>query len=142
MDVQVEGGLRDIGRSGGQTCVLQISKTALRAIGKHIGCPADILEHRCGPWRGGMIGVLFFQAEDGIRDIGVTGVQTCALPIFRFRKTNRAPEKGSCRITSVVIRESPSNPRLMSAGRAARKMRTEGGQLSIPGPPGDRKSVV
>src|SRR3712207_7240856 len=29
------------------------------------------------------IGVLFFfQAEDGIRDIGVTGVQTCALPIL------------------------------------------------------------
>src|SRR3712207_112866 len=26
--------------------------------------------------------VVFFQAEDGIRDIGVTGVQTCALPIF------------------------------------------------------------
>src|SRR3712207_7554835 len=23
-----------------------------------------------------------FQAEDGIRDIGVTGVQTCALPIY------------------------------------------------------------
>src|SRR5438445_4603875 len=27
----------------------------------------------------------FFQAEDGIRDIGVTGVQTCALPIFCLR---------------------------------------------------------
>src|SRR3712207_1952573 len=26
--------------------------------------------------------LFFFQAEDGIRDIGVTGVQTCALPIF------------------------------------------------------------
>src|SRR3712207_8809407 len=26
-------------------------------------------------------GNFFFQAEDGIRDIGVTGVQTCALPI-------------------------------------------------------------
>src|SRR3712207_1689732 len=26
----------------------------------------------------------FFQAEDGIRDIGVTGVQTCALPILRI----------------------------------------------------------
>src|SRR5258707_2829673 len=25
--------------------------------------------------------MIFFQAEDGIRDIGVTGVQTCALPI-------------------------------------------------------------
>src|SRR3712207_7580988 len=27
----------------------------------------------------------FFQAEDGIRDIGVTGVQTCALPISGAR---------------------------------------------------------
>src|SRR3989442_129445 len=26
--------------------------------------------------------VFFFQAEDGIRDADVTGVQTCALPIF------------------------------------------------------------
>src|SRR3712207_9424135 len=25
---------------------------------------------------------MFFQAEDGRRDIGVTGVQTCALPIY------------------------------------------------------------
>src|SRR5690606_40778498 len=28
------------------------------------------------------IPVFFFQAEDGIRDFHVTGVQTCALPIF------------------------------------------------------------
>src|SRR2546426_6748258 len=27
----------------------------------------------------------FFQAEDGIRDYKVTGVQTCALPICHFR---------------------------------------------------------
>ena len=27
--------------------------------------------------------VFFFQAEDGIRDTSVTGVQTCALPICR-----------------------------------------------------------
>src|SRR5215469_9525758 len=26
----------------------------------------------------------FFQAEDGIRDLYVTGVQTCALPIFKL----------------------------------------------------------
>src|SRR2546422_223519 len=26
----------------------------------------------------------FFQAEDGIRDVAVTGVQTCALPIYRW----------------------------------------------------------
>src|SRR3712207_9386996 len=30
-----------------------------------------------------MVTIFFFQAEDGIRDIGVTGVQTCALPIFQ-----------------------------------------------------------
>src|SRR2546430_6775804 len=28
-------------------------------------------------------GFFFFQAEDGIRDLTVTGVQTCALPISR-----------------------------------------------------------
>src|SRR5437762_5865658 len=27
-------------------------------------------------------GIFFFQAEDGIRDTSVTGVQTCALPIL------------------------------------------------------------
>src|SRR5437764_8165615 len=27
--------------------------------------------------------LFFFQAEDGIRDTSVTGVQTCALPILR-----------------------------------------------------------
>src|SRR2546429_351550 len=29
-----------------------------------------------------MVQIFFFQAEDGIRDVAVTGVQTCALPIF------------------------------------------------------------
>src|SRR2546429_2487889 len=29
----------------------------------------------------GYLCIFFFQAEDGIRDVAVTGVQTCALPI-------------------------------------------------------------
>src|SRR2546422_11452577 len=29
----------------------------------------------------------FFQAEDGIRDVAVTGVQTCALPIWEVTQT-------------------------------------------------------
>src|SRR5256886_9889789 len=41
----------------------------------------------------------FFQAEDGIRDLTVTGVQTCALPICAFRTdaTSRRwwPDPGS-----------------------------------------------
>src|SRR5256886_13182667 len=32
----------------------------------------------------------FFQAEDGIRDLTVTGVQTCALPICSSRRATRA----------------------------------------------------
>src|SRR2546430_5547321 len=33
-------------------------------------------------WKSGIMGLFFFfQAEDGIRDLTVTGVQTCALPI-------------------------------------------------------------
>src|SRR5690606_40973342 len=31
--------------------------------------------------------LFFFQAEDGIRDFHVTGVQTCALPIFACQFT-------------------------------------------------------
>src|SRR5947209_9208224 len=36
---------------------------------------------------GELLSLFFFQAEDGIRDIGVTGVQTCALPIFSPQQT-------------------------------------------------------
>src|SRR6516162_7846385 len=39
--------------------------------------------------------VLFFQAEDGIRDYKVTGVQTCALPI-----SNRVAASG---ISAAVV---------------------------------------
>src|SRR5256885_2661723 len=45
--------------------------------------------------------IFFFQAEDGIRDYKVTGVQTCALPIFaRARNSCRA------RAASALIRAS------------------------------------
>jgi len=33
-------------------------------------------------------GFFFFQAEDGIRDVAVTGVQTCALPIWLVNSLN------------------------------------------------------
>src|SRR2546429_78988 len=40
----------------------------------------------------------FFQAEDGIRDVAVTGVQTCALPIYRPR---------------ILLREHRTHPRII-----------------------------
>src|SRR6266571_7359691 len=38
----------------------------------------------------------FFRAEDGIRDGHVTGVQTCALPIFRLADGHPPLPGGSC----------------------------------------------
>src|SRR5207245_4654966 len=35
----------------------------------------------------------FFQAEDGIRDATVTGVQTCALPICNGRRRGRGRQR-------------------------------------------------
>src|SRR5256885_13263327 len=58
----------------------------------------------------------FFQAEDGIRDYKVTGVQTCALPISfeegnvdrhsRFRISARAPYVQKSRADSYIVRFS------------------------------------
>ena len=41
--------------------------------------------------------IFFFQAENGIRDVAVTGVQTCALPICEemFTKTSKKMNKGN-----------------------------------------------
>src|SRR3712207_2913963 len=52
----------------------------------------------------------FFQAEDGIRDIGVTGVQTCALPILGEQGVElrgaRGDRPGDRRRTGVVLGQS------------------------------------
>src|SRR5699024_11941846 len=37
--------------------------------------------------------IFFFQAEDGIRDRNVTGVQTCALPISVYERINHDPNR-------------------------------------------------
>src|SRR6266404_6623107 len=41
--------------------------------------------------KGGSKGIFFFQAEDGIRDKLVTGVQTCALPICMISAASASP---------------------------------------------------
>src|SRR3989475_5735243 len=40
-----------------------------------------------------LICFFFFQAEDGIRDLTVTGVQTCALPISKLALIEEPPAK-------------------------------------------------
>src|SRR5690606_40335438 len=39
--------------------------------------------------------IFFYQAEDGIRDFHVTGVQTCALPICFLSRMTEKPRKNS-----------------------------------------------
>src|SRR5699024_683786 len=53
-----------------------------------------------------MISVFFFQAEDGIRDRNVTGVQTCALPISFDRKWMSRTSKP----TTIAITEANAEP--------------------------------
>src|SRR5262249_59357457 len=68
--------------------------------------------------------VFFFQAEDGIRDWSVTGVQTCALPICDGQTEHeydegqrRSPRAGR----AVLAREA----RLVKIGRASCRERVE-----------------
>src|SRR2546422_5250115 len=64
----------------------------------------------------------FFQAEDGIRDVAVTGVQTCALPISGFEEAAAAiaawvhfdgceAERGEPRRDRGEPRRQPGHPR-------------------------------
>src|SRR5207249_7755946 len=55
-------------------------------------------------WLGFVTFFFFFQAEDGIRDRNVTGVQTCALPISTVPGRRRADESQG------VLQGTPASP--------------------------------
>src|SRR2546423_3726491 len=57
----------------------------------------------------------FFQAEDGIRDKLVTGVQTCALPIFCVRRHSTSPTP-----IHSTKRKRPSRPSTQTLGAGCR----------------------
>src|SRR5207249_6143675 len=58
----------------------------------------------------------FFQAEDGIRDRNVTGVQTCALPISTY--SGAAPRKPGTTGTTPRARSGRSTWRALRSVRA------------------------
>src|SRR3984893_12661445 len=70
-----------------------------------------------------------FQAEDGIRDGHVTGVQTCALPIFespiRIAVGNREPEIPECQF-DIPAEHGKDGNRYQNRGNA--KLACGGGQ--------------
>src|SRR5205809_1197181 len=47
----------------------------------------------------------FFQAEDGIRDVAVTGVQTCALPIYRRDRLGVGIELHAVAVATIGAKE-------------------------------------
>src|SRR5690606_11923387 len=76
----------------------------------------------------------FFQAEDGIRDFHVTGVQTCALPIFRVAKLLPGPERtgaesammtatGAAQLWAASSCASAASPRKMASSAGSSKSR-------------------
>src|SRR2546422_4372698 len=81
----------------------------------------------------------FFQAEDGIRDVAVTGVQTCALPISSTspESAQRAslPEMGSVS-SATTLRTTTSYP------RSAAQSTTASPDVSARWPTAPRSEIV
>src|SRR2546427_10616094 len=89
----------------------------------------------------------FFQAEDGIRDLTVTGVQTCALPIYapancspRVREVARAPggrimtrprQRGFLEATRDLLRKRGIHPGDIPGPRRPARVRTAADLLAI-----------
>src|SRR5256886_11367100 len=59
----------------------------------------------------------FFQAEDGIRNLTVTGVQTCALPISASLSDDPVPEGPARGSEDAAGRAGSAGPRLQGAPR-------------------------
>src|SRR2546430_4668575 len=85
----------------------------------------------------------FFQAEDGIRDLTVTGVQTCALPILntgsgllgpmrpRVRWVERtAPIPGTAPRAPNTVTRSPSSCWSNSGDRKSTRLNSSHSQIS------------
>src|SRR5256885_12656026 len=85
--------------------------------------------------------VFFFQAEDGIRDYKVTGVQTCALPISDQGKRHRRQNPGRGN-EDREIRLGLFQDELRKEGKGDSKARAEQRKDERFGEEQDRKSVV
>src|SRR5262249_59875447 len=84
--------------------------------------------------------IFFFQAEDGIRDWSVTGVQTCALPIFSRPTIWRA----NCDVVTVLRDGAIIGAQPVKGTPAAQLARQMVGREMVTPPreKQDRKSVV
>src|SRR6185503_9291796 len=82
-------------RSGERGCLpllMALLSPALSSLGVRRGSPPTENGGSVEMRRGSPGWFFFFQAEDGIRDVAVTGVQTCALPIWATARLVRSTD--------------------------------------------------
>src|SRR5689334_24286770 len=71
----------------------------------------------------------FFQAEDGIRDGTVTGVQTCALPIYRMKpRSNSSRNYGTNLGVSRAFKNRPMP--MLSTDRKSTRLNSSHSSIS------------
>src|SRR6266566_1543628 len=81
----------------------------------------------------------FFQAEDGIRDYKVTGVQTCALPIWRSCQERKAAGAASdwtpitltAGLIAFATMQAPAAPLPPPTGTTITSIRGSSSRISI-----------
>src|SRR5256886_13479291 len=83
----------------------------------------------------------FFQAEDGIRDLTVTGVQTCALPIYQPQQNERFELRWALPSGYFVARTAGSFCRIFSEQQLLSEPIRAKLQQRSAGTGGDRKST-
>src|SRR2546427_9642972 len=77
--------------------------------------PSDGINVKVVPGRNAGV-VFFFQAEDGIRDLTVTGVQTCALPILLLAIAARGDRELMRAVARLVPAAALATVMLVAAG--------------------------
>src|SRR5256886_17040236 len=92
----------------------------------------------------GIIVFFFFQAEDGIRDLTVTGVQTCALPIYGLsaRQPRLPASAGRVRTGAELgARGRPDGARARALGAAPDQRRHRAFDIRV-SEPGDSRDAA
>src|SRR5688500_19610290 len=74
--------------------------------------------------------IFFFQAEDGIRDYKVTGVQTCALPIFKGEELHLLHVKLRAKANAAHVVAYCADDRVVTTEKLAGKIPGVHGRLS------------
>src|SRR5256886_13088769 len=113
--------------------------------GEELYCLKGVWRYRSPNTDNEIVGIaavccFFFQAEDGIRDLTVTGVQTCALPISALQEGDAALASVLDELERVLldVAHSPEEVTPAQLDKIRQKIEAQGILFKVR----DRKSVV